>query len=126
MHLAGLPVQQHLVDHPVGQVTQLPVPRRPLYAEEAVAFDVIAVKQLLAAHVLVTGGDIALGQAEFMGPARHGVFIKADEDLAPPDQVPGLRAATEAIDLMPEHMPPPGPDQVTRGAALAPREHSEA
>ena len=66
-------------DEGPSQVTQLHRTRCALDAQKAVLFDVVAVEEFLATHVLVACGDIAFTHRELPRPAWDGVFVKADE-----------------------------------------------
>ena len=113
----GLAVLQRLPDQTLGNMAQLHVATRGEDRKATVLLDVVAVIELLAAHVFVAGGDIALGHAELLGPAGNGVLIVADQRLAATDQFPGMSATAEAIDLVPRKVAPPTANQVTRGTA---------
>src|SRR5262249_8043734 len=86
----------------------------------------VAVEELLAAHVLVARGHVALANGELPRPARQGVLVKADQGVVAADPLPGARPPTEGIDLVPAQVPPPAAHAVPRGAGAAAAEHGDA
>ena len=94
--------------------TQLDVSRCAPHREKAIVDDIVTVVQLLAAHVFVAGGHVALSDRESAGPAGNAVLVEADRGFFARDPVSRTGAATEAIDLIPGEMPTPRADQVPR------------
>src|SRR5207247_3909819 len=84
------------------------------------------VEELLAPHILVARGHIALGDAKLASPARDRVFVVAGQDVVALDQVPGTGAATEGVDLVPRQVASPTADGVPGRAAAAATEQSKA
>src|SRR5436190_1912283 len=115
-----LPKQRH------GHLLQPHVaPRRP-HTQVALVQQVVAVEQLLAAHVLVARGHVALLDVELVGPARDGVLVVADQRVLALDQVPGAGPPAEGIDLIPAQVPPPAADGVPRRATPPAGQDGEA
>src|SRR5208337_1989355 len=74
----------------------------------------------------VARGDVALADAEFLGPARNGVLVEADHGVLVAEQVPGISPAAKGIDLVPGQVPPPTADGVPRWATAAATQPGEA
>src|SRR5262245_14841402 len=102
------------------------MPRRRLHAQVTLPLDVVAVEELLAAHVLVAGAHVALADGELPRPAGQGVIVEADQGVVAVDPLPGARPAAEGIDLVPAQVPPPTAHEVPRRAGAAAAEYSEA
>jgi len=117
---------EYPLDQGPRQVTQLDMPGGPFDAQKPVAFRLVAVEEFLAVHVLVAGGDVALAQGELAGPAWDGVLVEADQGVPVADQVPGVSAAAEGIDLVPGQVTPPAADEVPRRAGEPAGEQGEA
>ena len=88
-----------------------------LHQENRPAGQVVAREQFLAAHVLVAGGDVALADAEFLGPTRDGVLVEAHQGVLVAKQVPRVIATAKGIDLVPRQVPTPTANGMPRRTA---------
>src|SRR5260370_31463083 len=89
----GLPGQGH------SQVAQLPIPWRAPHRQVTLVFEIKGIEQLLTAHVLVAGGDVAFADAKLVCPAWDRVLVVAGPGAVSTDQVPGTGASAEGINL---------------------------
>ena len=119
-------VLQDLLKQRHRQLLQAGVARRATHRQEAAAVQVEAGEQLLATHVLIAGGDIALANGKLLGPAGDGVLVEADPRIGVAEPVPRTGAAAKGIDLVPGQVPPPTADGMTRRTATAAAQSGEA
>src|ERR1019366_10151899 len=96
------------------------------HAQETATAHVVAAEQFFATHVLVAGGDVALADAEFLGPTRDGVLVEAHQCVLVTEQMPRAGAAAKGIDFMPGQVPTPAADGVPRRTTAAATQSGEA
>src|SRR6202030_2355621 len=106
----------------LGHLHQPRSPWRRPYRQITITQDIVRVKELLAAHVLVARGHIAFADVELVRPPRDGVLVVTDQSVLALKQIPGAGPPAEGINLVPRQAPPPTANGVTVGTTQPARQ----
>jgi hypothetical protein len=82
VELRRLAVAQHAAGQQAGDIAEFDLAGRGLDGGETPQVHLIAHVQFLTTHEFVAGGQIPLGDHEFLGPPGNPVFVEAHHQVA--------------------------------------------